>query len=102
MTYNVSGLENASGMEALIALNQAANFYPMTIFVLIIAAVVFSLLRRDHDATESLTGTGIAMTVLTAGLALAGLLGAWLPTVSGVLVALFMLFHWKRSQPQTL
>ena len=102
MTYNLSGYGNSTGVDALVAVNDAANGLPIVGFLVVITAVAWVVMSQRQSGVEALMVTGFIGLPISIWLLWAGFLGtsaAWIVLGYGILSGLGLVFAFLKRQP---
>jgi hypothetical protein len=98
MTYNTTGLVNASGIDYVVALNGAASYYPVALFVFAMGFIMFVWLRQNHDGPEAMWLASLLTGLMSGGFLWVGMLSVKWTVLFSVWAALAMMMHYFRGR----
>lgn len=101
MNYNTSGWENTSGVDSLLAINSAAHYWPMTVFVLLVVYIVFTLTKQVTDTEEAVFLACLVFAISSIALAVISMVAWSLVAVSSLLAVITGVMMIYKNKPNT-
>ena len=102
MIYNLTGLENTTGLPVLVTLNNTVGMVPMTLLVVVVGVLTFFLTTKVSGKVPAALLSTILMTILGGVFVAMGLVSFTVPIITSALAVWAAIMFWRDDEPNTL